>query len=164
MDASTLFVADEDTGTRTVTGATTGELDMMTLGADGKAWVKSFSFKDGLGGTSLSGASWNIKQDGLRNISGHKDTDCSFWIYGSTSTTSDQLTHDLGADSNQLLGHHIAAKGSLIKESLLQSAAYGSRFGGVADLGVLSIAAVSEPNACATLLTGLGDNGFCSAS
>lgn len=160
MDANTMFVADEGTSVRSITGAATGDLEMWTLGSNGN-WSMTHSYKDGLGGVSfLSSLGWSIKQDGLRNISGSKDADGSFWIYATTATVSDEATHDLGADPNELLGYHIAADGTLISEQLLDSATVGSRLGGVAYLNNLNVAAVPESDTYAMLLAGLGILGF----
>ena len=38
------------------------------------------------------------KTDVLRNIAGRVNADGTYTLYGSTSTVSDETTHDLGAD------------------------------------------------------------------
>ncbi len=55
------------------------------------------------------GANWNVSTDGLRNISGQINADGSFTIYGTTSTVSNELTHDLGADRNEIVSITIGA-------------------------------------------------------
>jgi hypothetical protein len=76
---------------------------------------------------------WNIKTDGLRNISGKTNADGSVTIFGVTSTVSDETTHDLGADPNQLVSITIGATSTAANTSftVLQTAAAGERLGGV---------------------------------
>jgi hypothetical protein len=99
---------------------------------------------------------WNVKTDGLRNLAGRRNADGSFTLFATTSTVSDELTHDLGADPNEIVSIDIngASTGANTSFSVLTTAAYGERFGGVA------ISPVPEPESLAMMLAGLGLVGF----
>jgi hypothetical protein len=136
-DSSTIFVADEG--------------DSVRLGANGKdttfaglseyklvngVWNRVATFQRGLldQPTYKQGLPWNIKTDGLRNIVGKVTADGSIAIYATTSTVSDDWGHDAGADPNQLVLINISANSTPANTSftVLQTAAAGERFGGVA--------------------------------
>jgi hypothetical protein len=136
-DANTLFVADEGDGVRLgVTGKVTTFAGLIEYKFVGGTWIKVATFQGGLldQATYSTGMPWNIKADGLRNIAGKINTDGSFTIYASTSTVSDELTHDLGADPNQLVSITISANSTAANTSfkVLRTASAGERFGGVA--------------------------------
>jgi hypothetical protein len=97
------------------------------------------------------GLPWNVATDGLRNISGQANADGTFTIFGTTSTVSNELTHDLGADPNELVSITIGAGSNNLNTSfsVLETAGYGERFGGVA------LAPVPEPETYALMLAGL---------
>ena len=117
-------------------------------------WTKTQTFQQGLVGqvSTPSGLSWQVQQDGLRNITGQANADGSFTIYGTTSTVSNELTHDLGADPNEIVSITVGANSTAANTAfnVLQIATAGQRFGGVA------IAPVPEPESYAMLLAGLG--------
>ena len=68
-----------------------------------------------------------------------------------TSTVSNELTHDLGGDPNELVSIHITAASTSANTSftVLETAAAGERLGGVA------VAPVPEPQTYALMLGGL---------
>ena len=76
-----------------------------------------------------------------------------FTLYATTSTVSDELTHDLGADPNEIVSITVGASSTAANTSfsVLDSAAVGDRFGGVA-----LAAPVPEPETYALLIAGLG--------
>ena len=102
-----------------------------------------------------TGLPWQVEEDGLRNITGEQNADGSFTIFGTTSTVSDELTHDLGADPNKIVSITIGANSTSANTmfSVVESAAAGERFGGVA-----IAPAVPEPCAYAQMFAGLGCN------
>ena len=135
-DANTLFVADEGDGVRVgVSGKVTTFAGLAEYKLVGGNWTKVATFQSGLLDQSLysAGMPWNIKTDGLRNISGKVNADGSVTIYATTATVSDELTHDLGADPNQLVSITINANSTPANTSfkVLRTAASGERFGGV---------------------------------
>jgi hypothetical protein len=158
-DANTLFVADEGDGVRLgVSGKNTTFAGLQEWKLAGGVWSLAQTFQGGLIGmtSTPNGLSWLVEQDGLRNITGQQNADGSWDIWGTTSTVSDELTHDLGADPNAIVHIHITADSTAANTSFdtVEMAAAGQRFGGVA------IAPVPEPESYAMLLAGLGLLGF----
>ena len=158
-DDTTLFVGIEGDGTRSLTKAATTSGGLQEWKLVGGSWTLAQTFQSGLINqaiTTPSGLSWNVKEDGLRNITGRKNADGSFTVFGATSTVSDEATHDLGADPNEIVSITIGSTstGANTSFSVLQTAAAGTRFGGVA------IAPVPEPETYALMLAGLGLVGF----
>jgi hypothetical protein len=159
-NATTLFVADEGDGVRTgVAGKTTTFAGLQEWTLSGDTWHKVATFQKGLLDQASylegGGATWNVSTDGLRNISGQVNTDGSFTIYGTTSTVSNELTHDLGADRNEIVSITIGAGSNAANTSfsVLETAAAGQRFGGLA-------LAVPEPGSYAMMLAGLAALGL----
>lgn len=155
-DANTMFVADEGDGVRMgVAGKVTtfNGLQEWKLNSNG-VWALAQTFQQGLVGqiSTPSGLTWQVQQDGLRNITGRSNADGSFTIFGTTSTVSNELTHDLGADPNEIVSITIGANSTAANTAftVLETAATGQRFGGV------TIAPVPEPETYAMLLAGLG--------
>jgi hypothetical protein len=136
-NAGTLFVADEGDGVR-IDGA--GKVTTFAGLAEYKlvsgTWTLVATFQAGLLDQPAykAGLPWNVKADGLRNLAGRANGDGSFTIYATTSTVSDETTHDSGADPNQLVRITVAANSTPANTSftVLQSAAMGERLGGVA--------------------------------
>jgi hypothetical protein len=153
-DANTLFVGIEGDGTRSLTKAATTSGGLQEWKLANGTWSLYQTFQSGLidQATTNTGLGWSVKQDGLRNITGRTNADGSFTIFGTTSTVSDEALHDLGADPNELVSITIGANSTAANTtfSVLQSAAVGSRLGGVA------LAPVPEPESYAMLLAGLG--------
>lgn len=106
-----------------------------------------YALKDGSGNTL-----WNVYTDGLRNLTGQTNSDGTFTLFATTSTVSNEQTHDLGADPNELVSITIGADSTPQNTlfTVLQTAAAGDRLGGVA------LAPVPEPESIALLLGGLG--------
>ena len=159
-NSTTMFVADEGDGVRMgVAGKVTtfAGLQEWTLGTNG-IWSNTQTFQQGLLGKSAtpSGMTWLVQQDGLRNITGQTNADGSFTIYGTTSTVSNELTHDLGADPNEVVSITVGANSTAANTSftVLQTAVAGQRFGG------LAIAPVPEPSEYLLMLLGIGLTGF----
>jgi len=158
-DANTLFVADEGDGVRLgVAGKNTSFAGLQEWKLNNGTWILAQTFQSGLIGQSSTptGLTWQVQQDGLRNISGQKNTDGSFTIYATTSTVSNELTHDLGADPNEIVSITVGATSTAANTafSVLDTALTGQRFGG------LAIAPVPEPESYAMLLAGLSLLGF----
>ena len=136
-DANTVFVADEGDGVRLgVSGKVTTFAGLAEYKLVGGTWNRVAIFQSGLldQATYKAGMPWNVKTDGLRNIAGKANADGSITVYATTSTVSDELTHDLGADPNQLISITIGANSTPANTSfaVLQTAAAGERLGGVA--------------------------------
>ena len=153
-DATTLFVADEGDGVRLgQPGKNDSLAGLQEWRLVGGQWTLAQTFQGGLVGqtSTPSGLGWQVEEDGLRNITGERNADGSYTIFGTTSTVSDELTHDLGADPNEIVSISIGADSTAANTSfsVLETAAAGSRFGGVA------IAPVPEPETYALLLSGL---------
>jgi len=135
-DANTLFVADEGDGVRlggagkVATFAGLGEYKLV-----GGTWTRVATFQAGLldQATYTAGLPWNIRTDGLRNLSGRANGDGSFTLYATTSTVSDESAHDAGADPNQLVTITVGANSTPANTAftVLQTAQAGERLGGV---------------------------------
>jgi hypothetical protein len=135
-DANTLFVADEGDGVNLgVAGKVTTFAGLGEYKLVGGTWTRVALFQAGLldQATYKAGLPWNIKADGLRNITGKAHSDGSFTIYATTATVSDETTHDAGADPNQLVAITIGANSTPGNTSFTvqQTAQAGERFGGV---------------------------------
>jgi hypothetical protein len=161
-DSTTLFVADEGDGLRLgVAGKVTTFAGLQEWKLNNGTWNLAQTFQKGLLDQSAytpGGLSWLVQQDGLRNITGEKNADGSFTIFGTTSTVSDELTHDLGADPNEIVSITVGANSTATNTSfaVLQTAAASVRFGGVALAPSLAVAAVPEADTYAMMLSGLG--------
>jgi len=137
-DANTLFVADEGDGVRlNVAGkvATFAGLQEWTL--SGGTWTKVQTFQKGLidqAAATPNGLAWKVQADGLRNITGQHNADGTVTIFGTTSTVSDETTHDLGADPNQIVAITVGSGSTAANTAftVLRTAVAGQRFGGVA--------------------------------
>ncbi len=153
-NATTLFVGDEGDGVRLgVAGKNTSFAGLQEWTLDNGTWSLAQTFQAGLiGQTSTpAGLSWEVEEDGLRNITGEVNADGSFTIFGTTSTVSDELTHDLGADPNELVSITIGGTSTAANTffDVLETAAVGQRLGGVA------ITPVPEPGTVALFFLGL---------
>lgn len=158
-DANTLFVADEGDGVRMgVAGKVTTFAGLQEWTLNNGVWTLAQVFQNGLVGevSTPAGLTWQVQQDGLRNIAGQHNADGTFTIYATTSTVSDELKHDLGADPNQIVSITIGPNSTASNTSftVLETAVAGERFGGVA------IAPIPEPEAYAMMMAGLGLIGF----
>ena len=135
-NATTLFVADEGDGVRIgVAGKVTTYAGLAEYKLVNGVWNLVATFQKGLldQATYTAGLSWNIQTDGLRNLTGKVNADGSFTLYATTSSVSDETTHDLGADPNELVSITVAAASTPATTSfkVLQTASYGARLGGV---------------------------------
>ncbi|MDQ2736107.1 MAG: PEP-CTERM sorting domain-containing protein [Pseudomonadota bacterium] len=121
----------------------------------GGVWGLAQTFQSGVVGmlSEPAGLGWTVEEDGLRNITGRENSDGTFTIYGTTSTTSDELTHDLGADPNEIVSITVGSNSTAANDgfTVLETAAVGERFGGVA-----LTPPVPEPQTYALMLAGLG--------
>jgi hypothetical protein len=158
-DTSTLFVADEGDGVRLgVAGKVTTFAGLQEWKLSNGVWSLAQTFQSGLIGqvSTPFGLTWQVEEDGLRNLTGMRNADGSFTLYATTSTVSDELTHDLGADPNEIVSITIGAGSTAANTafSVFETAAAGERFGGVA------IAPVPEPETYALMLLGLGALGM----
>jgi len=159
-NATTLFVADEGDG---LAKGTAGK-DTSSAGLDeytffGGKWTEVAVFQKGLldqAGYS-DGLPWTVNTDGLRNLAGEVNANGSFTLFATTSTVSDESTHDQGADPNELVSITIGPDSTAANTSftVLETAGYGERLGGVA------LAPVAEPGNAALMLAGLGLLGWC---
>jgi hypothetical protein len=154
-NATTLFVADEGDG---LAPGTAGK-DTSNAGLDeyrfiGGQWKETGVFQKGLLDQAAysDGLPWLVSTDGLRNLTGQVNADGSYTLFATTSTVSNEGTHDQGADPNELVSITIGAGSTPIGDSftVLETAGYGERLGGVA------LAPVPEPANIALLLAGLG--------
>jgi hypothetical protein len=165
-DSSTLFVADEGDGVRLgVTGKVTTFAGLQEWKLSNGTWSLAQTFQKGLLDQTAyapGGLNWLVQQDGLRNITGQQNADGSFTIFGTTSTVSDELTHDLGADPNEIVSITVSANSTAANTSfsILETAAAGTRLGGVAIAPRALTAAVPEPESYAMMLAGCGLFGF----
>jgi len=157
-NANTLFVADEGDGTlEGASGKSTGfaGLQQWSYSSTNTTWTLVATYQGGLNintGTSTasvtnpspatgSPSSWNVFTDGLRNITGQTNSDGSVTIYATTSTTSNDGTHDLGSDPNEVVSINIPAAQLALTTvqsgaptqsfKIVQQAAAGQRLGGV---------------------------------
>jgi hypothetical protein len=136
-DAGTLFVADEGDGVALgASGKVTTFAGLAQYKLAGGAWNRVATFQGGLLDQTpyRQGLPWNIKADGLRNIAGRVNADGSITIFATTATVSDEWVHDAGADPNQLVAITIGANSTPANTAftVLQTAAAGERYGGVA--------------------------------
>jgi hypothetical protein len=121
-NADTLYVADEGTGSNTFdptagtytdAAAQTGAGLQKWVFGDGR-WQLAYTLQNGLelgrpytvpgyptGKNSRTGLPWAPATDGLRNISGHVNSDGTVTIYAATSTVSG--SGDQGADPNEVV-------------------------------------------------------------
>ena len=120
-NANTLYVADEGDGyaggTDLYTHAaaqTTAGLQKWVYNAGTKSWKLAYTLQNGLelgtaytvqgyptGTNSATGLSWSPATDGLRNLTGHVDSDGTVTLWAITSTVSGN--GDQGADPNRLV-------------------------------------------------------------
>ena len=136
-DASTLFVADEGDGVRLgVAGKVTTYAGLDEYKLINGTWMLLQVFQGGLVGMNSvpAGLGYTVEEDGLRNITGQENADGSFTIWGTTSTVSDELTHDLGADPNEIVSLTVNSTSTAANDffTVLDVAQPGERFGGVA--------------------------------
>jgi hypothetical protein len=135
-DGNTLYVADEGDGVRLGgSGKVTKYAGLAQYKLSGGKWTLASTFQAGLidQATYTAGLPWNVRADGLRNIAGRVNGDGSVTIFATTSTVSDETTHDSGADPNQLVSITINSASTPANTSftVLQTAKAGERFGGV---------------------------------
>ncbi len=175
-NATTLYVADEGSGSAADYGTskTNGGLSKWSL--VGGVWVEDYVLSTGLNvglsyavcpvGTTTCTAStsaptttnYTAATDGLRNITGVVNADGTVTIYGITSTTS--LSGDQGADPNELvaitdsLANTSSTVASTESFTTLQTAAYGQVLRGV------SFAPVPEPASMTVFGLGTAVLGF----
>ena len=154
-NATTLFVADEGDGQAPGTaGKDTSNAGLDEYTFVGGKWNEVAVFQEGLLDQAAysDGLPWMVSTDGLRNLTGEVNADGSFTLFATTSTVSNEGTHDQGADPNELVSITIGLGSTASNTSfdVLETAAYGERLGGVA------LAPVPEPATIALLLAGLG--------
>ena len=162
-NATTLYVADEGTGTTAASGGLFGGLEKWSL-VNG-TWDLDYYLQEGLNlgqsftvtGTDAAGdsGSYVTATDGLRNITGQVNADGTVTIYAVTSTISN--SGDQGADPNMLVAiNDVLADNTasqVMGESFqtIDSAVYGDVFRGVS----LDTTATPEPGTWAMLIGGL---------
>ena len=156
-NSTTLFVADEGDGLAMGAAGKSEQyagLQEWKLNTTTGIWGLAQTFQSGLIGqvSTPAGLSWNVQQDGLRNITGKQNADGSFTIYATTSTISNDGNHDLGADPNEIVSINVGDNSTAANTafSVVEVAQAGTRLGGVA------MAPVPEPESYALLLGGLG--------
>jgi PEP-CTERM motif len=154
-NATTLFVADEGDGQAPGTaGKDTSNAGLDEYTFVGGKWQEIGVFQKGLLDQAAygDGLPWLVSTDGLRNLTGQVNADGSYTLFATTSTVSNEGTHDQGADPNELVSITIGAGSTPLNDSfaVLETAAYGERLGGVA------LAPVPEPGTAALLLAGVG--------
>jgi PEP-CTERM motif len=161
INDTTMLVADEGDGVRIDAAdlskkvTTFAGLQLWKADVAGN-WSLAQTFQQGLIGQQATpnGMGWLVQQDGLRNITVKDNGDGTYTVYGTTSTVSNELTHDLGADPNEIVSITIDPTQSTAANtafSVMSTAAVGERFGG------LAIApSVPEPESYALALIGLG--------
>ena len=162
-----MFVADEGDGKLTTDSTkVTTFAGLQEWKLSNGTWSDVATFQNGLltqAAYTPTGLTWKVQQDGLRNITGQKNADGSFTIFGTTSTVSDTAGHDLGADPNEVVSITVNANSTAANTSfsVLQTATAGVRLGGVALApNSTTIAAVPEPESYALMLAGMGLFGF----
>ena len=138
VDANTLYVADEGDGVRLgVTGKVTKFAGLQQWKFANGTWTLAATFQTGLidQATYTAGLPWNVKTDGLRNLTGLVSNDGSgtTTFFATTSTVSDETSHDLGADPNEIVTITIGPTSTPANTAfkVLQTAPAGQRFGGV---------------------------------
>ncbi len=137
-DANTLFVADEGDGVRIgVAGKVSSFAGLQEYKLVNGVWKLAATFQKGLLDQTAAvptGLTWKVQTDGLRNIAGKRNSDGSFTIYATTSTVSDETTHDLGGDPNELVSITVdaASTSTSVSFTVLKTSVAGERFGGVA--------------------------------
>lgn len=154
-NATTLFVADEGDGQAPGTaGKDTSNAGLDEYTFVGGQWKEAGVFQKGLLDQAAysGGLPWLVNTDGLRNLTGKVNADGSYTLFATTSTVSNEGRHDQGADPNELVSITIGAGSTPLNDSfsVLETAAYGERLGGVA------LAPVPEPGNAALLLAGVG--------
>ena len=154
-NATTLFVADEGDGQAPGTaGKDTSNAGLDEYSFVGGKWTEIGVFQKGLLDQAAysDGLPWLVSTDGLRNLTGEVNADGSYTLFATTSTVSNEGTHDQGADPNELVSITVGAGSSPSNDSfsVLETAAFGERLGGVA------LAPIPEPGNVALLLSGLG--------
>lgn len=135
-DANTLFVADEGDGALIgASGKVTTFAGLQEWKLSAGKWTLANTFQKGLLDQAVytAGLTWNIQTDGLRNLTGQTNTDGSVTLYATTSTVSNDGTHDLGADPNQVVSITIGSTSTPANTSftVVKAAPAGQRFGGV---------------------------------
>ncbi len=160
-NATTLFVADEGDGSvESSAGKMTqyAGLQQWSYSSVTNTWTLVAVYQGGLNiNAALSSAtitnpspavgdpsSWHVYTDGLRNLTGQTHADGSVTLYATTSTTSDDKTHDLGSDPNQVVSITISAAQLAVTTpavlgtptttpafSIVRQAPAGQRLGGV---------------------------------
>ncbi|HWD63819.1 MAG TPA: hypothetical protein VG405_01470 [Solirubrobacteraceae bacterium] len=118
---TTLYVADENAPVADssnpyagVSADTMAGLQKWTFNATAGKWQNDYTLQDGLslgqpytvpgyptGTNSYTGGPWAPATEGLRNISGHLNSDGTATIYATTSTVSG--SGDAGADPNEVV-------------------------------------------------------------
>jgi hypothetical protein len=136
-NATTLFVADEGDGALIgATGKVTTFAGLQEWTLNNGTWTMVATYQGGLLTQPVytAGLPWNIQTDGLRNLTGKVNADGSFTLYATTSTVSNDATHDLGADPNEIVSITITSASIPATTSfkVLQTAPAGQRYGGVA--------------------------------
>lgn len=154
-NSTTLFVADEGDGQAPGTvGKDTSNAGLDEYSFVGGKWTEIGVFQKGLLDQAAygNGLPWLVSTDGLRNLTGRVNADGSYTLFATTSTVSNEGTHDQGADPNELVEITIGTGSTPANDSfsVLETAAFGERLGGVA------LAPVPEPGNLALLLSGLG--------
>jgi hypothetical protein len=136
-DANTLFVADEGDGVRLgVAGKVSSFAGLQQYKFSNGTWTRVATYQAGLLDQApyTAGLPWKVQTDGLRNLTGRVNSDGSVTLFAVTSTVSDEATHDLGADPNQVVSITIGANSTPVNTrfNVIQSALAGERLGGVA--------------------------------
>ena len=153
-NATTLFVADEGDGQAPGTaGKDTSNAGLDEYTFVGGKWNETAVFQQGLLDQAAysDGLPWLVSTDGLRNLTGKVNADGSYTLFATTSTVSNEGTHDQGADPNELVSITIGSGSTPLNDtfSILETAGYGERLGGVA------LAPVPEPGNAALLFAGV---------